>query len=104
MTAVDINHYDYGDVVRVTATFTDPNAADAVVDPGTVSVSYKAPNAAVVTKVYGTDAEVVKVSTGVYRMDIDVATVGTWYYRWFSTGIGKAAEEKSFIVDVAQAL
>jgi len=69
-----------------------------LVDPAIVKAIHKTPAGAVVTKTYGTDSEVVKVSTGRYYMDISVTADGTWVYRWESTGTGQAAEERSFFV------
>ncbi len=88
--------YDEGDLVRATAAFTD--SGGSALDPDTVTVKYKAPDGTETTKVYGTDAEVVKDSTGNYHIDISVTAHSTWYYRWESTGTGQAAEEANFLV------
>lgn len=87
------NIYDVGDLVRLKATFTDPNNGDIPIDPGTVAVLYKNPAGVVTKKVFGTDSEVVKDSTGVYHIDVDIDADGQWKYRWESTGVGQAAEE-----------
>lgn len=95
--------YDLGDLVRADARFSDATTATAF-DPDTVSVSVKAPDATLTTYVYGTDDEVVNDETGEYHIDIDADQVGQWYYRWFSTGDGQAAEERSFQVRTARAV
>jgi len=88
--------YDEGDLVRATAAFTD--SGGSALDPDTVTVKYMAPDGTETTKVYGTDAEVVKDSTGNYHIDISVAAYGIWHYHWESTGTGQAAEETDFLV------
>jgi len=92
------NTYDVGDRVRLTAAFTDPNNADAAIDPTTVEVHYRNPAGTVTTKVHVTDAEVVKDSVGNYHIDIDITVSGRWYSRWEGDGAAVAAEEISFLV------
>ncbi|KKL22915.1 hypothetical protein LCGC14_2430680, partial [marine sediment metagenome] len=46
--------YDEGDLIRLSAAFTDLN--DAAVDPTTVTVKHKTPDGTITTKVYLTDA------------------------------------------------
>ena len=85
-----MSSYDTGDLVRLTARFTD--SSDAAVDPSTVT--FKARNdTTTVTYVYGTDPEVVKEATGVYHVDFDITVDGPWYFRVSSTGTGQAAGE-----------
>lgn len=91
-----INSYDVGDLVRVSAAFTDD--AGTATDPTTVSIAYKSPAGVTTTLVYGTDPEVVRDSAGHYHADIDVTESGTWRFRWFSSGPGQAAEESRFYV------
>ncbi len=88
--------YDSGDLVVISAAFTDRNSA--ALDPSTVTFKIKDPNNLDTTYVYGTDAEVVKDSVGNYHIDISAAIVGRYYYRYESTGTGQAAEEGSFEV------
>ena len=90
-----IDYYDMDDQVRVTAKFRD-KASDALVDPDTVTVKYKNPSGTTTTKIFGTDAEVVKSSVGVYYIDVDANDEGIWQVRWISTGAGAAAEPDSF--------
>ena len=96
--------YDLGDEVRCTGTFTDPNNSNAAVDPTVVKVSVRNPASTVTTYTYLTDAAVIKSATGIYYIDVDASSAGRWYYRWFSTGTGKAAEEESFTVEQPQAV
>lgn len=92
--------YDIGDVVRVTTTFTK---LGVVTDPTTVTFRVKPPSGTLVDYVYGTDANVAKVSTGVFRVDVDVDAAGTWYVRSIGTGTAEGVEEIAFYVEPAQA-
>ena len=90
------NTYDVGDKARCTCTYTDN--AGTVHDPAVVSLAYKDPSGNTTTLIYGTDAELVKSSTGVYYADIDVDEAGTWRVRCYATGSGQSAGESYFIV------
>jgi hypothetical protein len=89
--------YDIGDVVRCTGTFT--TAAGVATDPTAVNFRVKTPAGTVTTYVYGTDAELVKASTGVYYVDVSLTMAGSWTYRFYSTGVGQAAAEATFWVN-----
>lgn len=97
------NTHDLGDRVRVSAVFRRVSDGEAI-DPTVVSISVRDPEGVVTTKVYGTDEDVIKDSVGNYHYDVDVDQAGTWYYRWFSTGAGKAGAEQLFNVDIAKAV
>lgn len=92
-----MNSYDKGDLVRVTGTFT--NASDAATDPTTVTCKVKTPAGVTTTYLYGTDAALVKDSTGVYHLDITASTSGQWWYRWEGTGAVEQADEDTFIIE-----
>lgn len=89
-------NYARGNVVRLTGTFYDID--DALTDPDTVSFEMKASDGSTTTYVYLTDAQLVRDSTGVYYVDADTDTAGTYFYRFHSTGDGKAADWKRFEV------
>jgi len=89
--ATAINGYDKGNLVRVTGTF--KNSAGTLIDPTVVNFAYYVAGAAPTVLVYGTDAGLVKSSTGIYYVDVSLTSSGTWYYRFYSTGTGQAAEE-----------
>ena len=99
-----MTNYDVGDLVKVIGTFTDPDAGDALIDPTAVFLSVKDPSGNLTTFEYDVDDDITRESEGVYSAEIDCDEAGTFYYRWFSTGLGKAAEEKSFKVDAPQAI
>lgn len=90
-----MNSYDKGDLVRVTAAFT--NAAGTATDPTTVVCKVRSPSG-ITTYTYGTDAELVKDSTGNYHLDINITADGQWWYRWEGTGAVQQAGEGSFTV------
>ena len=94
------NPYDKGDLVRVSAAFT--TAAGAALDPTVVKCQVQTPAGTATTYTYGTDAALVKDSTGAYHLDIDAATSGEWCYRWYSTGTGQAAAEGRFSVTAGE--
>ena len=89
--------YDKSDLVRISATFRDPTANDAYVDPSTVTLKVKDPSLATTTYTY--PANIAKDSTGHYHFDLSVATAGLWSYRWETTGTYQAAQEASFTVN-----
>jgi len=89
------NTYDVGDKVRMSAAFTSSGAAT---DPTGLTFKIKVPAGTVTTYVYGTDAELVKDSTGNYHVDFTVAASGRHVYRFAGTGVVTAAGESNFEV------
>lgn len=90
--------YNPGDIVRV---YTDPgftNAAGALADPTTITMRWRVAGGVETSWVYGTNAEVVKDSTGVYHADIPITTVGLHYYQWEGTGAVATVEGETFMV------
>jgi hypothetical protein len=90
-----IKEYDLGDAVTVRAAFTNPTT-QAALDPDAVFFKYKNPAGTIVTLQYGSDAALVKDSTGIYHVDVNANAAGKWLYRFYSTGTGQAAEEGAF--------
>lgn len=82
--------YDRGDLVRLTATFT--NDAGAATDPTTVTLRIKAPGGILSAPTPAQD------NPGVYHYDLDLNAVGPWYYRWEGTGVVQTAEESLLFV------
>jgi hypothetical protein len=85
-----MDRYDIGDLVRLTATFTD-DAGDPV-EPGTVQLVTRDP----------ADVEAEHDATsdddGAYHVDLQPQGAGTWGYRWVATGAGQGAEPGQFHV------
>lgn len=91
-----MNTYDKGDLVRLTATFSD-NESEAV-DPDTVVCKVKDPTGSVSIYTYNADEELVRDSAGTFHLDVSVDFPGEYFYRFHSTGNGQAASESSFKV------
>ena len=91
-----MNQYSKGDLVRCSASFAD--SAGTATNPSAVIFQVRNPAGTTTSYTYGTDAEVVRPSTGSYYVDVNANLVGTWHYRFYSTGTGQAADEASFRV------
>jgi hypothetical protein len=96
---MDIETYEIGQLVRLTAAFT--NAADRPIDPSEVSVTVTTPAGNATTSTYA-GGSVKKDSVGHYHFDQSADVAGTWRFRWFSTGSGQAASHGEFIVQPAE--
>lgn len=71
---------------KVSGTLTNPTTTTAVVkDPAGTETSY----------VYGTDAEVVRSTTGTYHIDLTFTSAGTWSVLWLGTGAVVAVAKSS---------
>lgn len=88
--------YYGGSEVKFTATFKNDDGDET--DPSTIVFKIKSPNEDTDSYTYGTDSEVVRVSTGVYSYQQVVSTVGEWFYRWSGDGAVNAAIEGSIHV------
>ena len=99
-TCTSTTTFDVGDLVKLTAAFT--NSAGAASDPAGLTFKVKNPNGNVTTYVYGTDSEVVKASVGNYYVEISATLAGTWHYRFAGTGNGQAADEGSFSIETSE--
>lgn len=88
-----INYYRKGQKVRVTCQF---KVDGALTDPTTVTCKVMDPSRNVSTYVYGTDAALVKESTGVYHVDIPTDETKEWSVRFEGTGTCVAVEELTF--------
>lgn len=91
-----INVYDVGDTARVTGLFYD--SADALADPGTLTFTFLDPSGNATTYTYGTDAELVKSTTGTFYVDLVFDERGMWHYRWEASGARVGAQEGQFKV------
>ena len=91
---MSINTYVIGTKVRLSAGFTD--SADAAQDPGGVQFKMRSPDGTVTSYVYGTDAQLVKDSTGNYHVDWLIASAGRHHYRFAGITSGQAAAEGEF--------
>jgi hypothetical protein len=92
-----VSLYTIGALVRCSAAFA--TAAGAAQDPGAVTFKVRDPSVNVTTYVYGSDAALVKDSTGNYHVDVDADEAGQWHFRFAGTVSGQAAAEGQFRVD-----
>lgn len=95
-----MNSYDKGDLVRISAAFT--NVSSVATDPSTIVCRVRRPQGSITLYTYGTDAALVKSGTGNYYVDLTTDQSGVWYYRFEGTGAVVQAEEDSFFVEVSQ--
>jgi hypothetical protein len=91
-------NHQIGDAVRITCSFR-ALATGALTDPTTITVKTRVhKSGSISTFVFGTDAEVVKDSTGVFHFDFAFAEAGAHFWRFAGTGTVKAATEGTFEV------
>ncbi len=90
-----INTYRKGQKVRCVAGFA---VSGMPTDPTTVTAKVKKPSGTVTTYVYGTDAALVKDSTGNYHIDVTSDEKSEWNFRFEGTGTCAAVEEQAFNV------
>lgn len=93
---MSINVYTKGRLVRFSAVFR--NAAGTAADPTGVTFKVRNPAGTLTTYVYGTDAELVRDSTGNYHVDYTVNASGEWHSRWEGSGAVVTAEESQLLV------
>jgi len=90
-----INLYKKGQKVRCSVEF---RVDDALTDPTTVTCRVKKPSGTITPYVYGTDAALVKDSTGAFHLDVTTDEKGEWNFRFEGTGACTAVEEAAFNV------
>lgn len=88
-----VNEYDLGDLVRVSATFTNSTGTPTNT---TVTLRVRKPDASVTTPTAVSDG------SGAYHYDIAVDQPGIWFYRFEGTGAVQAASEAEFTVAKSQ--
>jgi hypothetical protein len=93
---MSIDVYDKGDLVRVSAAFT--NAAGTATDPTGVTLKVINPAGTQTTYTYGVGSDVVKSGTGGYYADITADTAGDWHYQWAGSGAVVAVQPGQFAV------
>lgn len=94
------NEYSLGTDVICSVVFR--NAAGVIADPDTVKFSVKPPGGPATTYTYLVGQAIVKDSVGQYHVNVDANAAGEWFYRFFSLGNGKAADENSFTVSASE--
>lgn len=94
--------YDVNDGERVT--FTYKNSSLVLADPTVVTATVTIPAGVATTYIYGTDAELVRDSTGVYHIDVTFTTAGDWTVEGHGTGAVTAATSQTFRVGTLRLL
>lgn len=98
-----MSDYIEGQLVRLSASFTD--AAGAAADPDTVTFRHQpvsVSGSTVTTHTYPSGStDIVRDSTGEYHIDVSMDDPGTHYWRWESTGDAQAADQGQLIVTKA---
>lgn len=89
------NQYYVGSKPRLAGDF---KLSGVYADPTTVTFKMRSPSGTTTTYVYGTNAELVKSSTGQYYVDFPVTEQGEWWYRFAGTGTVTAASEAFLVV------
>ncbi len=95
-----LTNYIVGDAPRLTGTF--KNSAGSASDPSGIVFKIREPDGALTTYTYGTDAELVRSSTGVYYVDWPVAKVGAHYFEFGGTGSVVAVQDAVFTARASQ--
>lgn len=91
-----MNNYETGNLVTITATFTNLSGAPA--DPSTVTLKVQDPEGVETVYTYAL-GEITRTGVGAYSIAVAVAKAGFWTYRWEGTGTVYAAQEARFNVD-----
>lgn len=92
---MSINVHHKGELVRISASFTDIDGS--AVDPTTVSLSVMDPSGNIDAYTYAA-SEITNSGVGSYYKDVDADESGDWHYWWESTGTGQGAEPGQFVV------
>lgn len=93
--------YSIGDKPRLIATFKD-GITKTLADPDVVRFRFKTPDGTETVYVFGTNAELVKESTGVYHVDLPLTSQDEWWYRWEAAGAIACALERAIQVTETQ--
>jgi len=95
---MSVSVYQKGDLVRVSATFTDVDGN--AIDPDTVAINVTSPDGVTDAVDYASSpSELIRTATGSYYYQVDADQVGDWHYAWVSTGIGQATQIGEFVVE-----
>lgn len=85
--------YTSGQLVNLSTTFT---ITGDVVDPTTVRFKLRNPTGGITSYVYGTDAALVRDSTGIYHVNYTAVSAGIHFYRFEGWTACQAAAEDNF--------
>ncbi len=85
--------YHIGDLRRLTAVFT---VGGTDTDPSALTFTMREPDGTETSYLLGTDAELVKDSTGNYHVDWPIAKARRHHYTWIGTGAAAEAGQGEF--------
>lgn len=89
-----VSSYDVGDLIELKGTFL--NDAGVATDPTTIVFKIRPDSGDLTTYVFGTDAELVRVSAGIYTVNWIVVDEGIHQYRFIGTGLVQQEEAGAF--------
>ena len=101
MTVQTPPQFDLGDRVTVLGIFKTPPSflgEGDYTDPAEVFFKFTGPDGTPTIWKYGVNAEVVREAIGHYHACIDADVAGWWRWKFYSTGLKKAAKKGSFRV------
>jgi hypothetical protein len=87
----DVNFYNVGDLVALTATFATVSGGEAI-DPSAVTITVCDP------ELNESTPAVANPSTGVFTAQVSIALAGKWRWRATGTGSAQASADGLFIV------
>ena len=91
------NTYKSGNVVKVSAVFTDQFGA--LIDPSVVSIKVVHPNGTIDNFTYVVSGTIIRESVGKYYILRDTTgEIGVCQHTWKSAGLGQAEDNGTFIV------
>jgi hypothetical protein len=93
--APQVNRYQIGDQVRLSANFT--NATNSPSDPSSINLRIVV-GSVDVNMTYPNTTAIVKAGVGSFYYDLDVASPGQFYFRWRGYGDTVAAEYHTIMV------
>lgn len=94
------DEYLIGEYTRLSVVVT--NTAGTAADPGSLTLRLRQPDGTALAYDYGTDAEVIKDSTGHYHADIALDQAGVWLWRWQSDPPNAGADEGELHVQASK--
>lgn len=87
-----MSHFVVESNLRFSVTITD--FGGTLVDPGALRLELTPPSGSKITKVYGTDSELIKDAVGTYHCDLVISGPGgEWKWKWVSTVSAAGADQ-----------
>lgn len=87
--------YTVGDSVFTTAKL---RKAKVLIDPTTVTFTFRGPTGSPTTYTYGVGTNIQRTSAGIYTCEFPVTVPGYYFYKWQCSGTGIGAAERRVLV------